>query len=191
MGVGLKRWLDAGIVLILACSCMHAAAAAEVKDSGAQKVAKEITWSDEDESDNSGIGAKHIIGMVEKVLVDPGDLLLDARIDTGANKTSLDAQNLQIVNEDGQDWAMFSINGTAMRGRVVKYVRIKQHGTTSQRRPVIMLKVTLGSVTQNVNATLTDRSNFKYKMLVGVNFLKDHFIVDVSQKYLTKPVPSP
>jgi len=146
----------------------------------------EISWSD-DETDVSELGTKQIIGMVEKVLVEPGGIILDARIDTGANKTSLGAENLQIVKEDGQDWALFSVNGSAMRAKVLKYVRIKQHGAPSQRRPVVMLKVTLGNVAQVVPATLTDRSNFKYKVLIGVNFLKDHFIVDVSRKYVKEP----
>jgi hypothetical protein len=150
----------------------------------------EISWSD-DEAELSEIGTKQVIGMAEKVLVEPGGIILDARIDTGANKTSLGAENLQIVKEDGQDWALFSVNGNPVRTKVVKYVRIKQHGAPSQRRPVVRIKVTLGNVTQIVLTTLTDRSNFKYKILIGVNFLKDHFIVDVSRKYSKEPVGAP
>ena len=129
--------------------------------------------------------------MVEKVYIEPGKQTLDGRIDTGANSTSLDAPDLEVVNEDGQDWATFKINGKPVRSKVVNYVLIKQHGAASQRRPVIMLKVTLGNVTQAVPTTLTDRSNFKYKILIGVNFLKDHFIVDVSRKYVLIPVALP
>jgi hypothetical protein len=155
-----------------------------------QKSAPEVVWSDED-TENNELGSKQIIGMVEKVIVEPGNAKLDARIDTGANKTSMDAPKLQVVNEDGQDWALYTINGKQVRSKVVKYVRIKQHGAKSQRRPVIMLKITMGNVTQAVMTTLTDRSNFKYKILIGINYLKDRFIVDVSRKYVLKPVPAP
>ena len=155
-----------------------------------EKASPEVVWSDDD-TDKNELEDKLIIGMVETVYVEPGHLRMDARIDTGANTTSMDAQGLQIVNEDGQDWAQFTVNGAPVRSKVVKYVLIKQHGAKSQRRPVIVLKVTLGSVTQTVKATLTDRSNFKYKMLIGVNFLRDHFIVDVSRKNVFEPVVSP
>lgn len=187
----MKKPFDWIVPLVLVSLFSGAVWAAENVPAGAQNVKAEIAWSD-DESDNNEIGSKQVIGMVEKVRVEPGNLLLDARIDTGANTTSIDAQNLQVVNEDGQEWALFSVNGTDIRGKIVNYVKIKQHGAESQRRPVVMLRVTLGSVTQVVKATLTDRSNFKYKLLVGVNFLKDHFLVDVSRKYIKEePVPAP
>jgi len=150
----------------------------------------EVSWSDE-EADAGEIGTKQVIGMVEKVFVEPGSLLLDARIDTGASKTSLGVEELQIVNEDGQDWALFSINNVPVRAKVVGFVRIKQHGAPSQRRPVVILKVTLGNVSQAVEATLTDRSNFTYGILIGVNFLRDRFVVDVSRKNTKPPVLAP
>lgn len=151
--------------------------------------AKEIAWSD-DESDTAELGSKQVIGMVERVHLVPGDFSVDARIDTGATKTSLDAQQLIITKEDGQDWAAFMVDGVAIKTKVVGYVRIKQHGAASQRRPVVKLKLTLANVSQVVKTTLTDRSNFKYRLLVGVNFLKDHFVVDVSRKYVkSKPAP--
>ena len=185
----MKRWRDTiGIVLVAAAAWQSPLTAASAQP--APKSSAEIVWSDE-ETDTNELGSKQIIGMVEKVFVEPGGLTLDGRIDTGANSTSLDAQNLEVVNEDGQEWAMFTLSGANIRSKVVNYVLIKQHGAASQRRPVIMLKVTLGNVTQVVPATLTDRSNFKYKILIGVNFLKDHFIVDVSRKYVLQPVPQP
>jgi len=152
--------------------------------------AAEVSWSDE-EADAGLIGTKQVIGMVEKVMVEPGELTLEARIDTGANTTSIGAEDLQILNEDGQEWALFSVEGKPIRAKVVRDVFIKQHGAPSQRRPVVMLKITLSNVTQAVEATLTDRSNFKYKVLIGVNFLRDHFIVDVSRKHMKDPVPNP
>lgn len=176
--------------LLLTLPLFAYAAPKNAKATAAETKPSEISWSDE-ETDSNEIGTKQVIGMVEKVLVEPGALALDARIDTGANTSSLGAEGLQVVNEDGQEWALFSVAGHPMRAKVVKYVLIKQHGAPSQRRPVVMLKVTLSNVTQVINATLTDRSNFKYKILIGVNFLKDHFIVDVSRKYIKKVVPEP
>jgi hypothetical protein len=150
--------------------------------------AKEKASQYTDEDNPYNYKSKQIVGVSEPVILYPGNIKLLARIDTGANTTSLDAENLQIVNEDGEDWAVFSIHKELFKHKIVKFVKIKQHGAESQRRPVIKLKVTLGNVTQVVNVTLTNRSNFKYKMLIGINLLYDNFVVDVSQKNLTKPV---
>ena len=169
---------------------MAVAAPASKERVGANSGKAEIAWSDE-ESDPGEIGTKQVIGMVEKVHIEPGDFVLDARIDTGANTTSIGVKDLQIVNEDGQEWAIFTFNGANVRSKVVNFVRIKQHGAVSQRRVVIRVKITLGTVSQVVDATLTDRSNFSYKILIGVNFLRDHFIVDVSRKHVKALVPTP
>lgn len=135
----------------------------------------------EDSSNNET--SKVIIGTSEFVTIHPGNIKVEARIDTGANSTSLDAHDLEIINEDGVKWAQFTLGGSVVKHKIVKFVRIKQHGRKSQRRPIINLQITLGDVTQVVPVNLTDRSNFKYKMLVGVNFLYDNFIVDVSLKH--------
>ena len=127
---------------------------------------------------------KQIIGASEIVHIYPGDFLITARIDTGANTTSLGANDLQIINEDGINFAVFLLDGKLVKHKIIKFVKIKQHDADSERRPVIKLKITLGEITQVVDVTLTNRSNFEYKMLIGVNFIYDHFIVDVSQKNL-------
>jgi hypothetical protein len=128
---------------------------------------------------------KQIIGSSELVHIYPGDFLITARIDTGANTTSLGAEDLQIINEDGINFALFLLDGKLVKHKIIKFVKIKQHDADSERRPVIKLKITLGDITQIVDVTLTNRSNFEYKMLIGVNFIYDHFIVDVSQQNIT------
>jgi hypothetical protein len=47
----------------------------------------------------------------------------------------------------------------------------------------------LGEVSESVNVTLANRSNFKYNLLVGRNMLHDRFIVDVSLRYTVEPMP--
>lgn len=145
------------------------------------------TIEKDDEDVISNEQEKSIIGTIESVYIDPGDITIKAKIDTGANTTSLDAQDLNVVTEDGVKYVTFTLYDKLIKSKILKFVRIKQHGGDSQRRPVIMMNITLGNVTQNVRVTLTDRSNFKYKMIVGVNFLYGHFIVDVSQQELTVP----
>ncbi|MBD3789956.1 MAG: ATP-dependent zinc protease [Campylobacterales bacterium] len=152
------------------------------------KLAKE-RFKAEDQDESEVDTNKTIIGAVEKVRVIPGNFVMKARIDTGASMTSIGVDNdVEIVNEDGQDWAYVTINDIKMKHKVVKYIYVKQHGSDSHKRPVIRLKLILGNVAQNVNVTLADRSNFQYQLLIGRNLLYDHFAVDVSQKYTTPPM---
>ncbi|MFT7880697.1 MAG: RimK/LysX family protein [Sulfurimonas sp.] len=130
---------------------------------------------------------KPVIGAVEQVRIIPGNILLDARIDTGAKTSSLGVDEMEVLHEDGEEWVQVSINGHTSKHKVVKFIKIKQHRKASIRRPVIRLRMILGDVSESVDVTLADRSNFKYKMLIGRNFLYERFIVDVSLKYTQMP----
>jgi len=145
-----------------------------------------IQQDNQDVELNADIGKK-IIGRVERVNMIPGDLTFKARIDTGATTTSLGVDEMQIVNEDGKDWVEIKIDDVKLKFKVRKYILIKQHGSESKRRPIVRLRLTLGDVSEIVNVTLADRSNFEYRLLIGRNYLYDNFIVDVSLKYTIKP----
>lgn len=125
---------------------------------------------------------KIIIGRTENIHINPGNMIVPARIDTGATTTSLGIDDMQIINEDGTEWVEGKVNDSVVKFKVLKYIRIKRHGAKSIRRPVTRLKLTLGDVSETVNVTVADRSKFKYQLLIGRNYLYDHFIVDVSLK---------
>lgn len=131
--------------------------------------------------------SKPVIGAVEQVRIIPGNMIFDARIDTGATTTSLGVDELEIFNEDGQEWAEITIKDHKSKHKVVKFIFIKQHGKEPLKRPVIRLRLILGDVSEIVNVTLADRSNFKYKLLIGRNFLYERFVVDVSLKHTRTP----
>ncbi len=50
-----------------------------------------------------------IVGGVEWVLVEPAGLQLEARIDTGAETTSIHAENIQLVEKDGKRYVRFDL----------------------------------------------------------------------------------
>lgn len=132
---------------------------------------------------------KKIIGRAERVRVIPGDVVLEARIDTGATTCSLGVDEYKIYNEDGKEWVEITLNGKKSKHKLVKYVSIKQHDKESLKRPVIRLRLIIGDVSESVKVTLADRDKFTYQLLIGRNMLHDRFIVDVSEKYITTPMP--
>lgn len=136
---------------------------------------------------------KQLIGAVEKVSFPQLNVVTDARIDTGAKTSSLDARNVEPFERDGKEWVRFEIpvretgNNLQVEQRVVRWVRINQSTTSeTERRPTIRLQVVLGGVTQEAEFNLANRNDLGYTLLIGRNILKDLMIVDVSQEHLTE-----
>lgn len=71
--------------------------------------------------------------------------------------------------------------------KLVRHVKILQSSTDdADRRPVIKLRVVIGSVAQEAEFTLADRDHLSYDALIGRNALRDLMIVDVSKNHVTK-----
>ena len=136
--------------------------------------------------------AKRVSGYVETVRIRPGELSLNARIDTGADHSSLNAKTVEGFTRDGQSWLRFSLTDSADRSAVIeaavqRIARIRRRGGGIQERPVILLGICLGAVLKTVEVNLADRSGFDYQMLVGRSFLGTDFLVDPSQRFLLQP----
>ncbi|MCV6604577.1 MAG: ATP-dependent zinc protease, partial [Porticoccaceae bacterium] len=133
-----------------------------------------------------------VIGSVERVMLNPPGLKLRARIDTGAETTSLHADPIIRFERDGKRWVRFTIQQSpesepvVLERPVVRRVRIKRHDADSQRRYVVKLWLKLGEIKEKVEVTLTDRSEFEFPLLVGRNWLTDTAVVDVSRRYVIK-----
>ncbi len=139
----------------------------------------------------SSSNAKITIGSVEPVRIIPGDKIVMARIDTGAKTTSLNAVDMKIFERDGREFVRFTLHKETdfliVERPIFKWVRIKRHGEKSQRRPIVKLRLVLGENSQVLAITLTDRSKFKYPLLIGRNFLRDIYVVDVAKKNTSTP----
>ena len=132
---------------------------------------------------------KVVVGAVEHVFLPNLGLELPARIDTGAATASLSAQNVQTFERDGNSWVRFTLtNPETGEVREVERLRsrrariVQSNTEEPERRPVVELLITIGSVTQLAEFTLSDRSHLTYPILVGRNILQDVMLVDVSQE---------
>ena len=132
-----------------------------------------------------------VIGEQEQVLLEPGGASLAARVDSGATTTSINAQNIEPYEKDGKPWVRFSIptsgdKATDYNLAVVRTAAIKRHGAKPIERPVVKLRLRLGKTDRRVDVSLADRSSFEFPLLLGRNFLSNHFLIDVSRKNLLK-----
>lgn len=105
---------------------------------------------------------KGIIGLTESIKFGNEEVM--AKVDTGAARSSIDvnlAKKLGLTNDLWDITKVKSSNGV-------------------QYRPVIRTMVRVAGNKMPLTLTVADRSNLKYKVLLGVNLLKNKFLVDTS-----------
>lgn len=137
---------------------------------------------------------KLILGWVEKVMI-PAEakLTLKAKLDTGADTSSLDAKVLKRFRRDGKRWLRFSVLDPATKERVIlerpylRGVRIKRQDGKHQRREVAELPICLGGRLHTIEVTLSNREQFEYPLLLGRSALKGFALVDPGLKLTQNP----
>lgn len=128
-----------------------------------------------------------VAGYIENVKIN--GILIPAKLDTGADVCSVDAEVIKSYKDGKKTYVEFNlitdkgekINITAQRVRVAQ-IKLRTGGY--QERPVVKLNVTIGSISKDVEVNLADREGFEYRVLLGRNFLEHGVLVDSSQKYL-------
>jgi len=135
---------------------------------------------------------KSVIG--ETAWIDVGGVQFSylARIDTGARTTSLHAVDVKVI--DGSPIPEKNV------GRKILFTTINREGKTqtiettitrvstitnshgSEVRYVIELPLSWKTVNKTVEVNLRDRSQMKYKLLLGRNWLSKEVLVDVDMK---------
>jgi hypothetical protein len=137
-------------------------------------------------------GEKKVVGWIEKVRIFPGNFIVYAKLDSGAEYCSLDAANLTEFDRAGKRWVRFDLSERdgqkiTMERPLLRTATIKRHYLASQKRPVIKLGLCLGGVYKETEVNLVDRAGFQYRMLIGRKFMEGAVIIDPSAQYLAAP----
>lgn len=140
---------------------------------------------------------KPVIGRLEKI--DLPDLTirnLDAKIDTGAYTSSLHCHKIELFHSDGKPWVSFHVldpkhpeyEEIEYKSPVHRIKNVKSSNGRAEERVIIEQQVFFNGENSRIQLSLTDRSEMKYPVLIGRRFIKNRFVVDVSKKYLSKPI---
>lgn len=128
---------------------------------------------------------KRIIGATETIRVLPAQIEFRARIDTGAQTSSIHAQDIDIdpvgdprgkpirftlVNRQGQ--------ATRVEAHVARRITVRT-SEGSERRYAVPLTLTWRDSSKTVLVTLNDRTQMRYRLLLGRNWLRGDYVVDV------------
>lgn len=137
-------------------------------------------------------GEKVVIGWLEEVRLERVGLALLAKIDTGADNSSINADILETYQRGKAEWVRFRVTNKQQQSvelerKVVRHAFIKRKRAEPIKRPVVMLGVCLGEVYREVEVNLAERKAFNYHMLIGRSFLQGVFLVDSELKRMTSP----
>jgi len=136
--------------------------------------------------------AKEVVGWVEKVKVYPGELVVKAKIDSGAKTSSLNCKCYNFFERDGKEWVKFTVvnwegDTIELEQPLVRIAKIKRHYGEKQERPVVKLGLCLANIYKETEFTLIDRSGLNYQVLVGRQYLEDEFLIDPGESFTRKP----
>ena len=135
-------------------------------------------------TENHSLETKTLIaGGIETLYVTSMAMPFHARMDTGAETSSIDAQNIRPFERDGEKWVSFDItnrkNGETKHFEkpIKRKTNIIRTGE-KERRYVVLLDIKMGQDMINAEFTLNDRSKFDYQVLIGRNIINGRFIID-------------
>ncbi len=183
------RWMRSGMLALLGCICAVGFSYAEEPVVAQHAVAVQESVAEQEPAEKETpqvrlIGATTVVtevstgtslpaqrGYRRHFLLDP----LPRHGDQGSSRRP--AQNIGkpvrflVKKNDGEDmW---------VESKIVDHVTIRTSEKDDERYKV-RIRIRWEDVEKKVVATLNDRQNMKYPMLLGRNFLRDDFLVNVS-----------
>ena len=113
-----------------------------------------------------------------------------AKLDTGADVSSIHATNIKTFTQGGKQMVTFTYSNhqgdaQTFTREVIKTMKVKARpGEKASARYVVKMTVRLDGIEKEIDVNLRDRSRFEYSMILGKNFLKNNIVVSSDQKFL-------
>ena len=139
------------------------------------------------------VSRKTVIGWREWVqLPDLGVFEMKAKVDTGADNSSLHAFNLERFERDGTEYLRFEIH-PKQRSRkptiqceapLAMEKKVKNPGGRTELRPVIRTRLIVAGVELEALVNLTSRDEMGFRMLLGRRAMRNKFVIDPGRSYV-------
>lgn len=137
----------------------------------------------------------HTVGRVEQVdLPDWNIEGIEAKIDTGAYTSSIHCNHIEEFEKNGIPHVRFNIldpEHPSYNEQLVELPQfdrrdVKSSNGQSETRIFIKTTILMFGTEYKIELSLADRSVMKFPLLIGRKFITNKFLVDVSQKNLSK-----
>lgn len=121
---------------------------------------------------------------------------IPAKIDTGADSTSIWASNIQIDKNDNLNFTLFAPGSKFYTGEFLickeyKATVIRSSNGDEEVRYRTRLPFVINGRKITTPVTLADRSKNHFPILIGRKTLRNKFLVDVSKSEVERPKPNP
>ncbi|SEI98343.1 Uncharacterized conserved protein [Azotobacter beijerinckii] len=137
-----------------------------------------------------------VFGWIEKGLIQPENIPVKIKLDTGALTSSLDAKDLERFERNGDEWVRFKVEVTdkdtgklvnsPFERQVLRNVKVRGAGG-AERRPVVQMQICIGKQVYDEQFSLNNRSKMNYPVLIGRRTLEHLGLVDVSRTFTIDP----
>lgn len=147
-----------------------------------------------------------LFGRYEQIKIEDLGKTLKAKMDTGAMTASLSARDIERFEREGEDWVRFRLavegaDDTLYEHRLARIAEIKtrseessaadpdddndaERGPDFAERPVVQMQLCIGDQMRETEVNLTDRTHFRYPLLIGATAIRDlEAAIDPAQKY--------
>ena len=125
-------------------------------------------------------------------LVQPENIAVKIKLDTGALTSSMDAKDLQPFHKNGEKWVRFNVElkdsntgkvvSAPFERRVERSVKVRGAGG-QERRPVVLMNICIGKQIYSEQFSLKNRGKMNYPVLIGRRTLEHLGMVDVSKTF--------
>ncbi len=117
---------------------------------------------------------------------------MKAKVDTGADNSSLHAFDIERFVRGDTEWVRFAIHPRQRSKKsrieceapIVMDRKVKNPGGRTELRPVIRTKLIVAEQEIEALVNLTTRDEMSFRMLLGRRSVRKHFLVDPGRSYL-------
>ncbi|RUR32105.1 ATP-dependent zinc protease [Vreelandella andesensis] len=137
-----------------------------------------------------------VFGWVENASIEPWGIAVKAKLDSGALTSSLDARNIEMFENDGEEWVRFRLkledqdSGETFSDQIERplYREQKVRGAGGRdERPVVLIDVCMGDTVYEEQFSLRDREEMLYPLLLGRRTISHLGLLDVRNTFLQEP----
>lgn len=137
-----------------------------------------------------------VFGWVEKATLQPWNIEVKAKLDSGALTSSLDARDIELFEQDDEEWVRFRLkledldSGDVFSDEIERPLYREQtvRGAGGRdERPVVLLEVCMGDTLYEEQFSLRDREEMIYPLLLGRRTISHLGLLDVRNTFLQDP----
>ncbi|HDZ45479.1 hypothetical protein LCGC14_0194080 [marine sediment metagenome] len=137
-----------------------------------------------------------VFGWVENATLQPWGITVKAKLDSGALTSSLDARDIELFEQDDEQWVRFRLkledqgSGEVFSDEIERPLYREQavRGAGGRdERPVVLMELCMGDTIYEEQFSLRDREEMLYPLLLGRRTISHLGLLDVRNTFLQEP----